>query len=63
MLQEMAVTELSCVFVTAESSRFTQLTISALSVSCSWLLCTSWNGEDLALLAPEEVSSIDSVDS
>ncbi|NXL90867.1 S46A3 protein, partial [Alectura lathami] len=32
-----------------------------LSVLC-WLLCTSWNGEDLALLVPEEVSSIDSVD-
>ncbi|NXU59196.1 S46A3 protein, partial [Turnix velox] len=28
-----------------------------------WLLCTSWNGDDLALLAPEEVSSIDSTDS
>ncbi|EOB02867.1 Solute carrier family 46 member 3, partial [Anas platyrhynchos] len=28
-----------------------------------WLLCTSWNGEDLALLVPDEVSSIDSVDS
>ncbi|NWQ79146.1 S46A3 protein, partial [Columbina picui] len=33
-----------------------------LSVLC-WLLCTSWNGEDLALLVPEEVSSIESVDS
>ncbi|RMC07249.1 hypothetical protein DUI87_16706 [Hirundo rustica rustica] len=29
----------------------------------SWLLCTSWNGEDLALLVPEEVSSIESADS
>ncbi|OXB81408.1 UNVERIFIED_CONTAM: hypothetical protein H355_001625 [Colinus virginianus] len=28
-----------------------------------WLLCTSWNEEDLALLVPEEVSSIDSVES
>lgn len=61
----MAVTELSGVFV-AESARYTevsQLKISVLSVSCSWLLCTSWNGEDLALLVPDEVSSIDSVDS
>ncbi|XP_035398402.1 solute carrier family 46 member 3 isoform X2 [Cygnus atratus] len=33
-----------------------------LSALC-WLLCTSWNGEDLALLVPDEVSSIDSVDS
>ncbi|NWV53160.1 S46A3 protein, partial [Daphoenositta chrysoptera] len=33
-----------------------------LSVLC-WLLCTSWNGEDLALLVPEEVSSIESADS
>ncbi|KAM6144850.1 LOW QUALITY PROTEIN: lysosomal proton-coupled steroid conjugate and bile acid symporter SLC46A3 [Phoenicopterus ruber ruber] len=33
-----------------------------LAVLC-WLLCTSWNGEDLALLVPEEVSSIESVDS
>ncbi|XP_031471514.1 solute carrier family 46 member 3 [Phasianus colchicus] len=33
-----------------------------LGVLC-WLLCTSWNEEDLALLVPEEVSSIDSVDS
>ncbi|OPJ81099.1 lysosomal proton-coupled steroid conjugate and bile acid symporter SLC46A3 [Patagioenas fasciata] len=33
-----------------------------LSVLC-WLLCTSWNEEDLALLVPEEVSSIESVDS
>ncbi|OXB55001.1 hypothetical protein ASZ78_013720 [Callipepla squamata] len=33
-----------------------------LGVLC-WLLCTSWNGEDLALLVPEEVSSIDSVES
>ncbi|XP_067999430.1 lysosomal proton-coupled steroid conjugate and bile acid symporter SLC46A3 [Melanerpes formicivorus] len=33
-----------------------------LAVLC-WLLCTSWHGEDLALLTPEEVSSIDSVDS
>ncbi|KFP01712.1 Solute carrier family 46 member 3 [Calypte anna] len=33
-----------------------------LSVLC-WLLCTSWNGEDLALLVPEEVSSIESIDS
>lgn len=48
---------------TAESSRYTQLTVSVLSVPCSWLLCTSWNEEDLALLVPEEVSSIDSVDS
>ncbi|NWH74990.1 S46A3 protein, partial [Piaya cayana] len=28
-----------------------------------WLLCTSWSGEDLALLVPEEVSSIESADS
>uniref|UniRef100_A0A8B9PS00 Lysosomal proton-coupled steroid conjugate and bile acid symporter SLC46A3 n=1 Tax=Apteryx owenii TaxID=8824 RepID=A0A8B9PS00_APTOW len=33
-----------------------------LSVLC-WLLCTSWNGEDLALLVHEEVSSIESTDS
>ncbi|NXN98324.1 S46A3 protein, partial [Rhinopomastus cyanomelas] len=33
-----------------------------LAVLC-WLLCTSWNGEDLALLVPEEVSSIESIDS
>ncbi|NXK51303.1 S46A3 protein, partial [Chauna torquata] len=33
-----------------------------LSVLC-WLLCTSWNEEDLALLVPEEASSLDSVDS
>ncbi|NXC42231.1 S46A3 protein, partial [Penelope pileata] len=33
-----------------------------LSALC-WLLCTSWNEEDLALLVPEEVSSIDSIDS
>ncbi|NXJ12430.1 S46A3 protein, partial [Odontophorus gujanensis] len=33
-----------------------------LGVLC-WLLCTSWNGEDLALLVPEEVSSIDSTES
>ncbi|NXB32608.1 S46A3 protein, partial [Eulacestoma nigropectus] len=33
-----------------------------LSVLC-WLLCTSWNGEDLALLVPEEVSSIESAES
>lgn len=33
-----------------------------LSVLC-WLLCTSWNGEDLALLVPEEVSSLESADS
>lgn len=40
-----------------------QLNIPVLSVSYSWLLCTSWNEEDLALLVPEEVSSIESVDS
>ncbi|NXX78735.1 S46A3 protein, partial [Urocolius indicus] len=33
-----------------------------LAVLC-WLLCTSWNGEDLALLVPEDVSSIESMDS
>ncbi|NWJ05572.1 S46A3 protein, partial [Crypturellus undulatus] len=33
-----------------------------LSVLC-WLLCTSWNEEDLALLVHEEVSSIESTDS
>ncbi|KAM4683581.1 lysosomal proton-coupled steroid conjugate and bile acid symporter SLC46A3 isoform 1-T4 [Amazona ochrocephala] len=31
--------------------------------SLCWLLCTSWNEEDLALLVSEEVSSIESVDS
>lgn len=40
-----------------------QLNIPVLSVSYSWLLCTRWNEEDLALLVPEEVSSIESVDS
>ncbi|NWI44618.1 S46A3 protein, partial [Picathartes gymnocephalus] len=33
-----------------------------LSVLC-WLLCASWNREDLALLVPEEVSSMESADS
>ncbi|XP_025905619.1 solute carrier family 46 member 3 [Nothoprocta perdicaria] len=33
-----------------------------LSALC-WLLCTSWNEEDLALLVHEEVSSIESTDS
>lgn len=59
-------TELSCVFVGAESACYTelsQLKIPVLSLSYSWLLCTSWNGEDLALLVPEEVSSIESADS
>lgn len=54
------------VFVGAESACYTQLSqlkVPALSLSYSWLLCTSWNGEDLALLVPEEVSSIESADS
>lgn len=53
-------------FVGAESACYTQLSqlkVPALSLSYSWLLCTSWNGEDLALLVPEEVSSIESADS
>lgn len=59
-------TVLSSVFVGAESAcctELSQLKIPVLSLSYSWLLCTSWNGEDLALLVPEEVSSIESADS
>lgn len=59
-------TVLSSVFVGAESACYielSQLKIPVLSLSYSWLLCTSWNGEDLALLVPEEVSSIESADS
>lgn len=70
--QQLCATEDGCnralwsVFFGAESACYTklsQLKISILSVSYSWLLCTSWSGEDLALLVPEEVSSIESVDS
>lgn len=63
MPQKTAVTELSNVFCWCCISMLSQLKISVLSVSYSWLLCTSWNGEELALLVPEEVSSIESADS